>query len=154
MSTSTNRITTGGYAYDANGNMTNDGSNALTYDGENHLLTSRRGSRDLYVRWKRIASEESCGQHDDRLCVFGSKVIAEYVNGAAPTSPTREYIYSGGTLLAKIESGATQYYHSDHLSVRAMSDSSGNKIGDQGHFPYRRIVVRIEHHDEMAVHQL
>jgi hypothetical protein len=39
----------------------------------------------------------------------GSKVIAEYVNGAAPSSPTREYLYSRGTLLAKIESGATNY---------------------------------------------
>ncbi len=31
---------------------------------------------------------------------WGSKVIAEYVNGAAVGSPTREYIYSGSQLLA------------------------------------------------------
>jgi hypothetical protein len=36
------------------------------------------------------------------------KVVAEYVNGVAPASPTREYSYSGGVLLAKIEGTATQ----------------------------------------------
>jgi hypothetical protein len=31
----------------------------------------------------------------------GSKVVAEYDNGAAPTSPSREYIYSGTTLIGR-----------------------------------------------------
>lgn len=35
-----NRINSGGYSYDANGNLTNDGSNSLGYDGENHLVSS------------------------------------------------------------------------------------------------------------------
>jgi hypothetical protein len=90
-----------------------------------------------------------------------------YENGAAPGSPTREYVYSGGALLVKIESGATEYYHADQLptrpvgisaavptenagmrmtqlerppgasiSVRMITDSSGNVIGEQGHFPF------------------
>jgi RHS repeat-associated protein len=50
--------------------------------------------------------------------------------------PTREYIYSGSALLAKIESGATTYYHADQLSVRLMTDTSGNVIGQQGHYPF------------------
>jgi RHS repeat-associated protein len=66
----------------------------------------------------------------------GTKVIAEYENGAAPTAPTREYIYSGGALLAKIESGSTTYYHADQLSVRMITDSGGNVIGEQGHYPF------------------
>lgn len=65
-----------------------------------------------------------------------SKVVAEYVNGAAASAPTREYIYSGNQLTAKIEAGAVQYLHQDHLSVRLMTDSNGNTIGEQGHFPY------------------
>jgi RHS repeat-associated protein len=39
-------------------------------------------------------------------------------------------------LLAKIEGGATNYYHSDLLSVRLMTDANGVTIGQQGHFPY------------------
>src|SRR2546428_238881 len=32
-----------GYGYDANGNMTGDGLNTLTYDGENRAVTSAGG---------------------------------------------------------------------------------------------------------------
>jgi len=66
----------------------------------------------------------------------GSKVIAEYQNGAAPSSPTKEYIYSGGALLATVTSSTKTYHHQDHLSVRMSTDTSGNDIADQGHFPY------------------
>jgi len=69
----------------------------------------------------------------------GSAVIAEYDNGAAPASPTRENIYAGGKLLATVTAGTppvTNYYHSDQLSVRLMTDSNGNKIGEQGHYPF------------------
>ncbi len=38
----TNRIV--GLGYDANGNMTNDGSNTLVYDGENRALSATNGS--------------------------------------------------------------------------------------------------------------
>ena len=36
----TNRITTSGYGYDANGNLTSDGVNALTYDAENRAVSA------------------------------------------------------------------------------------------------------------------
>jgi len=35
------------------------------------------------------------GSTTTRYIFSGTKVIAEYVNGAAVGSPTREYIYSG-----------------------------------------------------------
>ena len=63
-------------------------------------------------------------------------MIAEYDNGAAPGSPSREYIYSGGALLAKIDSTGTRYYHRDHLSNRVVTDSSGNTLAELGHFPF------------------
>ncbi len=47
--------------------------------------------------------------HEITAYVFsGAKVIAEYVNGAAPASATWEYIYSGSQLVSTIESGATK----------------------------------------------
>jgi hypothetical protein len=51
----------------------------------------------------------------------GSKVIAAYDlpaqagNGAAPTAPSREYVYGGGALLARIDSSGAKYYHQDQL---------------------------------------
>jgi RHS repeat-associated protein len=145
VGTTTNRIMTSGYAYDANGNMTNDGQNTLTYDAENHLLTSSGslGSGGYVydgngVRVKKCLPNCTNPTSTTLYAFSGAKVIAEYVyvSGTPPTSPTREYIYSGAALLAKIEGTATQYYNADHLSTRVMTDSSGNKIGEQGHFPY------------------
>jgi RHS repeat-associated protein len=71
----------------------------------------------------------------------GSTVIAEYDNGAAPGSPSREYIYNpaGGSttgLLAMISGGATTYYHQDHLSVRLTTDANGNILSQEGHYPF------------------
>ena len=71
----------------------------------------------------------------------GSSVIAEYDNGAAPTAPSREYIYNsaGGAttgLLAMISGGSTTYYHQDHESVRLTTDASGNVLTQVGTFPF------------------
>jgi RHS repeat-associated protein len=138
VNTATNRITTSGYGYDANGNMTNDGSNTLSYDAENHLLTSSGslGSGTYTYDGNGLRVKKVSGSTTTVYAFSGTRVVAEYVNGATPTSPTREYVYSGGALLAKIESGTTQYYHTDHLSTRLMTDSNGNKVGEQGNFPY------------------
>lgn len=38
--------------------------------------------------------------------------------------------------MAKIESGGTTYYHADHLSARLLTDSSGNTLGQRGHYPF------------------
>ncbi|MGA7913760.1 MAG: hypothetical protein WCA00_00890, partial [Candidatus Acidiferrales bacterium] len=40
VSATTNHITTSGYAYDLNGNLTNDGVNTIVYDAENRLISS------------------------------------------------------------------------------------------------------------------
>jgi len=134
----TNRITSGVYAYDANGNMTNDGVNTLVYNAANQIVSSNAGAAsyqyDGYgLRVRKCGA--NCSTSSTVYVYSGGRVIAEYDNGAVPTAPSREYIYAGGRL-AKIEGGALQYYHPDHLSIRALSDASGNKIGERGHFPY------------------
>ena len=90
----------------------------------------------LGIRIRKCAP--NCGSPaSSTIYIFsGSKVIAEYDNGAAVASPSREYIYSGAQLLAKSESGALTYYHSDHLSNRATTDSSGNVLAQRAHYPF------------------
>jgi len=118
--------------------MTYDGSNTLVYDGENHAVSATNGgSSGAYsydgngLRMRKVSGGTTT------VYIFsGSKVIAEYDNGAAPSSPSREYIYSGGALLAKIDSSGTKYYHQDRLSNRLITDSSGNTVAQMGHFPY------------------
>lgn len=66
--------------------------------------------------------------------------VPEYNNGAAPNAPTREYVYgdsdSGAQLLASVAGGTTQYFQQDHLSVRLITDSNGNDVGEEGDFPF------------------
>jgi len=130
----TNRITGAPYSYDANGNMTNDGLNALAYDAENRLVTSS-GSTYSYDG-KSLRVQKVSGGTTAVYIFSGAKVVAEYVNGAAPAAPTREYIYSGSALVATIAGSTTTYHHADHLSVRLTTDTSGNALAQQGHYPF------------------
>ncbi|MGB0033849.1 MAG: hypothetical protein WBP79_00045, partial [Candidatus Acidiferrales bacterium] len=100
----TNHIMGSGYGYDSSGNMIADGVNTLVYDAENRATSSTsNGITSTYaydgngLRVKKISSGTTT------VYLFsGAKVIAEYVNGAAPAAPTREYIYAGSQLLATI----------------------------------------------------
>jgi RHS repeat-associated protein len=135
----TNRISGSPYAYDLNGNTTNDGINSLTYDGENHTVAAAGWAYVYDGNGLRIrkCTPNCAGPTSSTLYIFsGSKVVAEYDNGAALASPSREYIYAGSSLLAKFESGATNYFHQDHLSNRLLTDSSGNSLGQRAHFPF------------------
>ncbi len=136
VAAATNHITT--LPYDANGNLTSDGANALVYDAENRVVSAANsGASGSYtydgngLRVKRVSGSTTT------VYIFsGTKVIAEYDNGAAPTAPSREYIYSGGALLAKIDSSGTKYYHQDQLSNRLVTDSSGSAVEQLGTFPF------------------
>jgi RHS repeat-associated protein len=143
VSTTANQITDSGYSYDSSGNMTHDGYNTLTYDAASSLISASNTSNSADyaydgngLRVKKCVPSCSSSTTTTVYIFSGSKIMAEYENAAAVGSPTREYIYSGGGLLATIDSSGTKYHHSDHLSARLNTDSSGNKIGDQGHFPF------------------
>ena len=150
----------GNFSYDANGNMTNDapfasrmhlrgGNNTLTYDA---LCASRMQLRDAENRVVSASNGGSSGTYTfdgnslrvkkvsgstTTVYIFsGSKVVAEYDNGAAPGSPSREYIYGSSGLLARIDSSGTNYYHQDLLSNRLLTDSSGNIVAQLGHYPF------------------
>ncbi len=149
VTTSSNRINciggsgqscTGGVVptYDANGNMTYDGTNTLVYDAENRGVSDTNSSASgayIYdgngLRVKKVSGSTTT------VYIFsGSKVIAEDDNGAAVGSPSREYIYGSGALLAKIDSSGTKYYHQDHLSNRLVTDSNGNTYAQMGTYPF------------------
>jgi len=84
-----NRITGSPYAYDGNGNITNDGNNTLVYDGENRATSATNGgSSGTYtydgngLRIKKVVGSTTT------VYIFsGSKVIAEYDNAAPPSAP-------------------------------------------------------------------
>jgi RHS repeat-associated protein len=131
VSTTSNRITSTGYNYDANGNLTADPSHAYAYDADNRMVTVDAGG----------ASPHSYSYDGNRLRIIkdstvyvysGTKVIAEYSGG----SLQKEYVYSGGKLLATVVGSSTIYHHPDHLSNRVETDGSGNVVRTFGQVPF------------------
>jgi RHS repeat-associated protein len=127
-----------GFSFDANGNMTYDGLNSLAYDAANHLITTNGGPGAATYTYDGNGLRVKKALTSGAVSVYifsGDNVIAEYALGASASSPSEEYIYSGSQLIATIDS-AQKYHLSDHLSIRVTTDSSGNILGQQGHFPF------------------
>ncbi|MCI0350154.1 MAG: RHS repeat-associated core domain-containing protein [Acidobacteriales bacterium] len=135
ISTATNRITDATFAYDNAGNLTNDSIHTYAYDAENRIKTmdstvASYGYDNGGLRLKKITSANTT-----TYLYSGTKVIAEYLNG----SLSKEYIYAGSQLLGTIAGSSTTYSYSDHLSVRARADGSGNPLGTSGHLPFGEV---------------
>lgn len=138
ISASNNNQLASPYTYDPSGNMTNDGNNTMTYDAEGHAVTASGGlgSGTYAYDGNGLRVKKVVGSTTTVYIFSGAKVIAEYQNGAGPSSPKYEYVYAGGALLARIDSSGTFYYHQDHLSNRMETNSSGGVVGQMGHFPF------------------
>lgn len=138
VSATTNQINQTPYLYDLSGNMTNDGNNTITYDAEGHAVTASGGlgSGTYTYDGNGLRVKKSVSGQVTTYIFSGAKVIAEYLNGAAPGSPKQEYIYAGGALVAKVTSTTTYYYHQDHLSNRLITNSTGGTYSNMGHFPF------------------
>jgi len=122
--------------------MQYDGYNNLSFDAENCLTSiSNSVNAATYtcdaggIRVKKAIQ----GGTNTAYVFAGQTDIAEYdytTGNPSPSSPSREYIYADGFLTATIQGSTIIYHHSDQLSVRVTSDVNGNKIGEQGHYPY------------------
>lgn len=121
---SSNRIV--GLQYGAAGNLTNDGAHAYTYNAANEITQVDSAGSFVYdAGGRRVIKNGTVYIYE------AGQVIAEYPNGAAPGSPSVEYVGK----LASFASGATTYYYSDLLSIRALANTSGSVTGTQTHFP-------------------
>jgi len=132
ISGTTNRITDAGYAYDAAGNMTNDSLHTYAYDAENRTKTVD-STAATYTYLGALRVKKVVGATTTVYVFSGSKVLAEYANGAL----SKEYVYAGSQMLTSIAAnGTVTYHHPDHLSDRAQTDSAGGLLLWQGHYPF------------------
>jgi RHS repeat-associated protein len=134
VSATTNHITTSGYTYDLSGDLTNDGNNALTYDGEGQLITAADGSGTATYSYNSsgLRAVKSFAGTSTVYVFSHGHVIAEYAGG----SLSKEYVTLGGRRLASYVGGTLYYHGFDNHSMRLTMDASGNKVGEQGHFPF------------------
>jgi RHS repeat-associated protein len=137
FSSSTNRITSSGYAYDSAGNLTNDTLHTYGFDAENKIK-SVDGVNDVY-RYdgdgNRVRKNFSSGDKL-RLVYSDGRLIAEY--DLSTGSLKKEYIYSAKGLVATIEpTSGTRYTTADNLSSpRVVTDSSGAVVSRHDYLPF------------------
>jgi RHS repeat-associated protein len=148
--TSSNRITTSGFAYDAAGNQTralaqSGGSQRFKYDAANRLVqvladnnTTVIGSYTYGDSNERLIAEEG-GIRTYYAC-SGS---AEYIESGVSTTPvwSKSYVYLGGRLLSTVTpngSGgeAIQYHHPDRIGTRLVTDPSNGSSFEQVALPF------------------
>jgi len=122
-------------AYDAAGNVTNDGVHTYEYDSENRIVSVDGGATasSAYDNQNR-RYKNAIGSTVTHYVWKGSHVLAEH-NGSTG-AVLIDYVYSGSRMIAKVASGSIQYFLSDRLSVRLSLDSGGNVLGRQSHLPF------------------
>jgi RHS repeat-associated protein len=132
-----NRITNGGYAYDAAGNLTSDGVQTHGFDAENKIRTVN-GISDVYRydgEGNRVRKNFSSGDQL-RMVYSAGQLIAEYdlSNG----SLKKEYVYGPNGLVATIEPAlGTKYATADHLgSPRVITSPSGVVVSRHDYKPF------------------
>jgi RHS repeat-associated protein len=128
------------FAYDANGNLTNDGSSAFLYDVENRLV-SASGAKTAGLRYDPLGRlyETTGTSGTTRFLHDGDELVAEYdgagnllrryVHGSSIDDPVLWY-EGGGT-------ASPRWLHADQQgSIVAVSDASGASIATNRYDEY------------------
>ncbi len=124
--------------YDANGNLTGDGTRSYTWDAINQLAQETRGATSVAYSYdsegRRI--KKVTGGQTTQWLYDGQNIYAEY--GSAWTNPNAIYTQAGidtpliRTTLSVGSFAQAQYYHSDGLgSIVGLSNSTDNTTQTQ-----------------------
>jgi RHS repeat-associated protein len=123
----TNGIVTGGYAYDAAGNMTSDGFHNYTYDADGNILQVDGGATASYVYNglnQRVRAQVGSGV-TEYLYDFGGRRTSSW--NPATNSSIEGRIYADGRQVAfRASDGKTYFDHQDYLGTEsARTDATG-----------------------------
>lgn len=115
------------FTYDANGNLTSDGTRTFGYDVENRLTSATGGVTLSYDPLGRLFQVSSTAGPTTQFLYDGDALVAEYVSGAM----TQRYVHNVGAdvpMLSYQGSALTYpyYLHADHQgSIMATSNIVG-----------------------------
>jgi RHS repeat-associated protein len=128
------------FTYDANGNLTSDGSGgAYVYDVENRLISGPGGASLIWDPLGRLFQSSSSSRSATRYLYDGDKLTAEYDDVG---NMLRRYVHSDGadTPLVWYEGAgvtAPQYLYADHQgSIVARTDTAGVVAGINAYDEY------------------
>ena len=118
------------YTHDARGNLINDNWSTYTWDADNLMTASSRGTSYVYdATGRRVKRTDSSGS--TVFACWGHDVIADYTSGNAPASPTRQYVYGDqiDNVLVMLRASDEIYYHADaQTSIRCLTNDTGSLV--------------------------
>jgi RHS repeat-associated protein len=126
--TATNQINTAGYAYDAAGNMTNDGFHSYTYDAEGNMTAVDGGQTASYLynaQNQRVRAVTSGGATEYVFNAAGQRV-SEW-NGTTRAQLKGKY-YWGAMPVAYYAGGAAHFEHQDWLGTERMRTAYNGSV--------------------------
>jgi RHS repeat-associated protein len=131
-----------GFGYDANGNLSSDGTKTYEWDAENRLTAVKQAGSTLasftYDGQGRRASKTSGGVTTTYI-YEGSQFLEERPGGGE----SKRYVYGPGIdhVLAQSVGGVTSYFAADHLgSVVRTTDTSGAPILTREYDPWGNLL--------------
>lgn len=141
-STTSNRITSANFEYDAAGNQTKaviDASSTVQqyrYDAAGRLAQVLNGSGGVLATYSYGANNQRLMSVEGGVTTYygwdGGQVLAEYAPaGASGLSWQTGYVYLGGRLLATMNGAAgsgTRFHHPDRLGTRIVTDQSNAEL--------------------------
>jgi len=128
--------------YDNNGNLIQDMERYYEYDDFNRLVRVRE-----FMPSGRVLEEyeyDSDGQRIKKVSgndtyYYAGKDFVRVVNGSGAFDTV--YYYLGNSIVAKNESGVTEFFHPDHLgSTSLVTDSAGNEVETIEYYPFGAIL--------------
>lgn len=135
------------FCYDANGNLTADGSSVYLYDIENRLVQKRAqtnsncsslsysGALQATLRYDPLGRlyETVAGSNTTRFLYDGGALLRRYVHGNDVGADDPVIWFEGSSALA---ANARYIYADPRGSVVLMADASGNAVGINGYDEY------------------
>lgn len=142
----TNRISTAGYQYDANGNLTRGQAETgvwqrYQYDAANRLVAVMNDSSVILVTNSYGADNGRLKSTENGVVRWygwdGGQVALEYSDNGTNLVWAKSYVYLGGRLLLTDEPViGRQYHHADRLGTRIVTNASGAKVSEQATLPF------------------
>jgi RHS repeat-associated protein len=133
FNTATNQIDTNGYAYDAPGNLTNDGFHTYTYDAEGNITAVDGGITATYVYNalnQRVRTVVGTTAMEFVFNANGQRV--SLWNGSTKAQIRGQYYWGGTPVAYYLPGGAVQFQHQDWLGTERLRTTYNG--GAQGTF--------------------
>jgi RHS repeat-associated protein len=140
-SPTTNQITASGYAYDAAGKLTGDGTYTYQWDAESRLASVINGagtaiSTNTYNALGQRARDATTSNTTDEAYGAGGNLLWRYT-GSSSDPNQRAFVPFNGRTLAEYYAGVTIFDHPDEIgSATTSSDYTGSNFNEKLFYPF------------------